>query len=159
MWVLLQEVTCVFICQSGSVLTKSYQFEILLRIKRKAEFKHIFTNKILSKMFSTFLGCLEATTECVLKKCTLFAGQRLCRSLFYTNVAGLTQAAFLKEGCGVVVFRLGFAKFGGVERLFYSTTLSASVCSFYNLKIFICDIWQIYKLKKNILLNLCITCI
>ena len=48
------------------------------------------------------------------------------------------------SGAGVVPD--GFA----LECLFYT----ASVCLFYNLKNFICVILQIYKLRKNILLNI-----
>ena len=47
----------VFVYESETALIDSYQFEILLRIKRKREFKYVFRYKILPKMLSTFLIC------------------------------------------------------------------------------------------------------
>ena len=67
------------------------------------------------------------------------------------------SCGFIKrEDLGWLLFWLVLQKKFFGRGAFFTECLwaTASVCSFYNLKCFIWDILQIYKLKKNILLNI-----
>ena len=90
-----------------------------------------------------------------------FAGELLYRGLFFSRVAGLWLAVLLKGRLQRGCYSCGFCKIFGRVLFTEHLQMNVSVCSFYNLKSFICDILQIYKLKKNISLDIILytTCI
>ena len=90
-----------------------------------------------------------------------FAGELLYRGLFFSRVAGLGLAVLLKGRLQRGCYSCGFCKIFGRVLFTEHLQMTVSVCSFYNLKSFICDILQIYKLKKNISLDIILytTCI
>ena len=136
-------------------LINSYQSGILLKIKRKLE-----SNMYLDYAYHFIYLFGSSHRRCSVEVSVLggfagFAGELLYRGLFFNKVAGLWPAALFKgmlwRGC---LFLWVLRDFW--ERLFLQSTswMAASVC-------FICDILQIFKLRKNILLDriLYITCI
>ena len=96
----------------------------------------------------------HCANECSWEFCGIRGGAPVL-GLFFNKVAGLQPVVLLRgrllHGCLILWVLPDFW-----ERPFYkaSSWMAASVC-------FICDIFQIYKLRKNILLDviLCITCI
>ena len=143
-----------------SILTN---LEILLKIKRKLELNMYLDIRFYLKylpFFILFYLFGSSHRRCSVEVSVLggfagFAGELLYRGLFFNKVAGLWPAALFKgmlwRGC---LFLWVLRDFW--ERLFLQSTswMAASVC-------FICDILQIFKLRKNILLDriLYITCI
>ena len=72
-----------------------------------------------------------------------FTGELLCRVSFLIKLKVSRLRLFWKGGSAADVSLVGFPHLWA----------AASVCSLYNLKSFICDIMPIYKLMKNILVN------
>ena len=118
------------------------------------------------KCLTLFFICLETATRDVLWKWVFSGvlqdsrGELLCQGLFFSKVAGLWLVALLK-GLWCRCYSCEFCESFGSIFFTEHFWMTASVCSFYNLKGFICDILQIYKLRKNMLLDiiLYITCI
>ena len=141
-------------------LINSYQSGILLKIKRKLKLNMYldvrFYLKCLPFFFYLFGGSHQrfSVEVSVLGGFMGFVRELLCWGLFFNKVAGLWPVAIEGEALARVVIPLGFARFLGTSFLQSTSWMAASDC-------FICDILKMYKLRKNILLDiiLYITCI
>ena len=146
-------------------LINSYQSGILLKIKRKLELNMYldirFYLKCLPFLFYLFGG---SNRRCSVEPEMLcwsvpggfagFAGEPCARVYFLIELLVSGLRLCWRGGSGVGVYSCGFCEIFWGSFLQSTPWIAASLC-------FICDILQIYKLRKNILLDviLYITCL
>ena len=106
----------------------SYQFEILIKIKRELEFKYVFRYKILPKMFSTFLVCSFYNLRsliCNFSRIYKFRQNILLNIFFIELVYNLVFLTFFLEliykSVKKKLCKLDFNTGGFYEHLFYRT--------------------------------------
>ena len=139
-----------------TVLINSYQSGILLNIKRKLELNMYLDVRFYLKCLPFFLFVRKQPpkmlcgSECFGGFCRGFAGELLCRGLFFNKIAGLWL------WCGCLFFWV-LRDFW--EHLFYRALLDDCFCLFHLWYLANSYVKEKYITRYNLVYNLYVVCV